>query len=86
MSALAKPGSIFTNAVNNTTIVPNEHVISVEKLDVPALNNNAASYAIVFNVVYPNSATKVIKINFTASAARNTSYTNWVTANAASVA
>lgn len=86
MSALVKPHSIFTNAVNSTTIVPNEHVISVEKKDIPAINNSKAEYSLVFTSIYPNGATKEVEIKFAASAARNTSYTNWVTANAASVA
>lgn len=86
MSALAKPHSIFTNAVNNTTVVPNEHVESIEKKDIPALGNNPAKYSILFTVVYPNSATKNVEIVFTTKAARDTSYTNWVSANAASVA
>lgn len=86
MSALAKPGSIFTNAVNNTTIVPNEGVQSVEKIDIPAIGNNKAYYLIVFTMWPVGSETKVIKIKFTAAAARNTSFTNWQTANTASVA
>lgn len=86
MSALAKPHSVFTNAVNSTTFVPNEHVVSIEKKDIPALGNNKAEYALVFTSVYPNGATKEVEIKFLTAGARNTSYTNWVTANAASVA
>jgi len=86
MSALTKPGSIFTNAVNNKTIVPNEYVESAEKLDIPAFNNNKAQYFIVFTIVFTQSQTKVMKIEFTTSGARDTSIANWLTANTASVA
>lgn len=86
MSALAKPGSTFTNAVNNKTIIANEHISSVETLDIPAMGNNKAKYYLVFNYVYPNGATKETKIEFTTSGARNTSHTNWLSANTASVA
>jgi len=89
MSALAKPGSTFTAAVNSTTIVPNENIQTAEPLDIPALPNapgSSAKYFIVFTTWPVGGATKEIKIEFTASAARDTSLTNWLSANTAVVA
>lgn len=90
MSAIAKPGAIFTNAINSTTPVPVESVIDVSKVDIPAAPNAPASTAtfnIIFTCLLPGqTATKQITIKFATSAARNTSYTNYITANAASVA
>lgn len=86
MSALATPHSVFTNAINSDTIVPNEHVVSVETEDIAAVNGQAAEYNIVFTLVYPNSETKIVKIKFATDVARNTSIGNWITANSAPVA
>lgn len=89
MSALAKPHFIFTNAINNKVVVPAEYIHSAEKLNIPAAPNAPAStaeYLILFTLVFPHSANRVIKIRFATSAARDTSFTNYETATAASVA
>lgn len=88
MSALAKPCSVFTAATNATTIVSNEHLASVEKIDIPASITPAkpAQYMILFTYQYPGGYTKETKIKFATQSARNTSFTNWQTANTASVA
>lgn len=89
MSAIAKPNVIFTNAINNKVVVPVEFVHSAEKLNIPAAPNAPAStaeYLILFTMVQVGSATKVIKIRFATSAARDTSFTNYETLVAASVA
>lgn len=90
MSAIAKPLAIFTNAINNTTTVPVECVQAITKFDNPAAPNAPAStavFSIIFVVLLPGqTATKNISINFTTAGARNTSFTNFETANCASVA
>jgi hypothetical protein len=85
MSALAKPLNHFSGATGSglTTFVPAELVKAVEKQDVPALNGVAASYWLNFYVV---GQIEPIKVKFAAAAARNTSYTNFVTANSAVIA
>lgn len=89
MSALTKPLIKFTNAINNTVTVPVEYVQSAEKVDYAAAPNAPAStavYSILFTVVFPHSENKIVKIDFTTAGARNTSFTNYQTANVTSVA
>lgn len=89
MSAIAKPLVNFTNALNPNTYVPVDHVITAEVSDISALPNtpgSSAVYYIIFNVVYPNSATKEIKIEFATSGARNTSFANFKTLASAAIA
>lgn len=89
MSALAKPHLKFTNAINSNTVVPSEHISSFEKLDIGALPNqpdNTAKWSIAFQLVYPNSETKTVIIDFATEAARNTSFTNTVSALATAIA
>lgn len=91
MSGIAKPHIKFTSAVtaDQIKLVPIEHIVSMEKIDIGQLPNqpaNTAKYLIVFNLVYPNSQSKVVEINFASSAARNSSYTTAETAIALNVA
>lgn len=89
MSAIAKPHAKFTNAINSNTVVPVDHIVSVEAVDIDALPNQPASsaeYKIAITLVYPNSATKNIDIKFATSGARNTSFTNLISLIAANVA
>lgn len=89
MSGIAKPVVHFTNATNADTIVPVDHIVAAEKVDIDATPNapaSSAKYLIVLNLVYPNAATKEIKIEFATSGARNTSFTNLKTAISTAVA
>jgi hypothetical protein len=86
MSAIAKPFIHFSNSLTPNVYVPVEHVQAVESLDVPAINNTAAEYLIVITSVYPNGATKEIKVPFATANARNTSLTNFKAAMSTAVA
>lgn len=89
MSSIAKPNVIFTNAVNNKVSIPVEFVHSVEKINIPPAPNapaTTAQYLILFTMVQVGSANKIIKINFLTAAARDTSFANYETAMALSVA
>jgi hypothetical protein len=90
MSAIAKPGAYFAAAINNTTLVPVEFVQDYTKLDFAAPPNAPAStavFSILFTLLVPGeTVTKQVSINFTTSAARNTSYTNYKTTFGASIA
>lgn len=85
MSALAKPLNHFTSAIaaHQNYFVPAEQVASVTKLDVTAIENNPAEYYLVFKLY---TVSQPIKIQFATSAARNTSLTNFITANSAAIA
>lgn len=90
MSAISKPGAYFAAAINNTTLVPVEFIQDYSKVDLPASPNgpaSTASFSILFTLLVPGeTATKQVSINFTTSAARNTSYTNFKTTFGASIA
>lgn len=86
MSAIALPLVRFTASTTPTVVVAVEHLNAVETLDIPAINSNPAKFFLVFNYQYPNGETKTTKIEFTSSAARNTSRTNFFTATTTSIA
>ena len=89
MSGIAKPCVHFTAAENADTLVPVDHIVTAEKVDIPAISNQPAStakYQIKLTLVYPGSTTKDITINFTSDTDRDTSFGNLKTAISTAVA
>lgn len=88
MSAISKPFVTFTNATTASAkvYVPVEALQSAEAIDIAAINNDPAKFFIVFTSLKVNGATKEIKVEFTSSAARNTSLANFKTAMATAIA
>ena len=91
MSGIAKPLVHFTGAVAafQKYFVNVDNVQSAEALDQPALPgqpSSTAKYYIVITSINPNGQTKELKIEFAASAGRNTSLANLKTALSTAVA
>lgn len=81
MSGIAKPHLFFSTAISpqDDTVIPVDWIYTMEKVDIAAspVNNNKASYLIIVNLVPAvGAATRVEKINFATSTARNTAFTN----------
>lgn len=87
MSALAKPLNHFTASTTPLKFVASEHLASVEKLNIENSPGNPKNrYQINFHYQYPDGGTKVTTIEFTTEAARDTSLTNFQTANSIAIA
>lgn len=88
MSAITKPLINFTNAVNNSAFIPVEEVVDATAVDIPAaaVGSAVADYLILFTLINSNSVVRYIKIHFTTAGARNTSLTNFKSANSTAVA
>lgn len=90
MSALTKPLNHFSAAINGTNniAVAAEDVLIAVKKDEDTLQmgsgTKTTSYFIEIHWKKPN--TDPTKIQFASSSARNTSWTNYLTANSAAIA
>lgn len=90
MSAIAKPHLFFSTAVapQNDVVIPVDWIYSIDKLTEtasPINNNKATSYVVVTLVPATGSATRVEKIKFASSGARDTAFAAAKTLIAASV-
>ncbi len=78
MSGILKPTVSFTNSTTPNKLINVDEILQAEALDIPAPPNGPASeakYQILFSFK-PNSVPQHDKVEFTTSAARNTSLTN----------
>lgn len=93
MSSIAKPTVVFSNSLTPTIAVPVEQVLDIRKIDYnnsTTNNNTGSTHAIVFDLFDPNNRLAgragEIFIPFSTLAARDTSFTNYITAMALTVA
>lgn len=90
MSALTKPLNHFTTAINGTgnIAVAAEEVLVAVKQDEDELlmssGTKKTNYFIILHMKKPG--TDPVKIQFASNAIRNTSWTNYLTANSAVIA
>lgn len=75
MSAIAKPFIKFTSSLDNTILIPVEAVKSMDKIDIPALDNPStpAQIGILFTMLNPLALE--IKVLWADSADRDTDFT-----------
>lgn len=87
MSALTKPLNHFSGAVAGSPAVPAEQVKHVEKVTFATQGvGKPAQYFLYFYLDKDIASTFPVKVRFTTSAARDTSYTNYIAANSAAIA
>jgi hypothetical protein len=84
MSSIAKPLCNFTNSLNPNTYVPVEQVMTVEYIATPATSVTGpvqSVYSLLFTMFDPNNPRggRNITINFSTSAAAQTSLANFKT-------
>ncbi|HHT9135811.1 MAG TPA: hypothetical protein ACFYEK_01060 [Candidatus Wunengus sp. YC60] len=69
----------FTGSLSSE-LVAVDWVNNVDKLDIPATpTGGPAKYYIILTSVFPTGQSKETRIQFATSAARDTSYTNYIT-------
>ena len=88
MSGISKPLINFTNAVNSSTFIPVEEVIDAVAVNIPAasVGSPTATFDIIFTLFGMNNVVKYVRIHFTTANARDTSLTNFKSANSTAVA
>ncbi len=89
MSALTKPLTNFTNAVNSNIFINVEQVLDAVKVDRMANPNgpaSTASFDIIFTLMGEGNVVNWQAIHFTTANARNTSFTNFKSNNSVAVA
>jgi len=87
MSGIAKPHLFFSTATGTgqtDIMVPVEHILTVEKADLPANGNNPAQVRLCV-VLVPQVGGNVMYFNFASNATRNTALAAVKTLIAASV-
>lgn len=76
MSALAKPHVFFSTAQGtgaSDILIPAEQILSVEKVDLPAINNDPAKSQILV-VLLPSTGAQPMTFTFVDATARNTAF------------
>lgn len=90
MSALAKPLNHFSGAIASPVqpVVAAEHCIGIEKKDEDTMNMSTGAKATEYLIIFHMNKifSEPIRVKFATSAARNTSYTNYIAANSAVIA
>lgn len=78
MSGIAKPHARFSTSTTPNVLVNVDFMQTADKVHVPAFQSTPEKFLILVTSVFPNGATKEVKLEYATEVARDAAYTDLV--------